>query len=75
MGEELSEMAIPIKEILDRMLFMSRAKFDAKLRAEMMNCGALFKVRNGNPPRVHLMGFPSQVRRYISLRASKGETL
>ena len=68
------EMAITKAQII-RMMGICEAKFDKVHRDRMLSAGAIFKVRKGRPPRIHIMGFPSLVQRYISLQASEGQTI
>lgn len=74
-GEAVNfELAVPIDSIL-RIMGICRAKFDSKWRQEMMQCGAIFKVRKGQPPREYIMAFPSRVRAFIGHVAARGDIL
>ena len=68
------EHAIARENIIE-MMGICEAKFDKKHRDQMLQCGAIFKVKKGRPPRVHIMGFPSRIMRYISIKASQGGVL
>ena len=71
---EYFELAIPIDKIL-QMMGMCRAKFDKQWRKEMMECGAIFKVRKGNPRREYIMAFPSRIKAFVGHVAARGDTL
>jgi hypothetical protein len=55
-----------------KMTGMSPSKAHRK-RAELLNCGAIFYMYRGRPPRKRLMFFPSIIKRWLGLKASKGE--
>lgn len=45
------------------------------MRQELLDCGAIFKVRKGHARTIIVCAFPSMIRRYISLKASRGYIL
>jgi hypothetical protein len=67
------EIAVPLDSIL-RILGWSRAKFFNK-KEELHNCGAIFYINQGRPPRKRIYAFPSRLRNWISLKSSKGEII
>ena len=71
---EYFELAVSVEKIL-QMMGICRAKFDKQWRREMMECGAIFKVRRGRPPREHLMAFPSRVKAFIGHVSARGDVL
>ena len=45
------------------------------LRVELAGCGAIHFTRVGKPPRRVLSFWPSEIRKWARLKASKGETI
>jgi hypothetical protein len=67
------ERAVHLKDIL-QILGWSRSKFfDHK--EELENCGAVFIRYEGRPPTKRICAFPSELRSWIRLKASKREML
>jgi hypothetical protein len=67
------ESAVYLEDILT-ILGWSRAKFFNK-REELKDAGAIFYRYEGRPPRLRLCAFPSEIRTWIRLKASKGEII
>lgn len=67
------EVAVRLDDIL-LILGWSRKKFFL-YRKELVDAGVIFYSRRGRPYRRMIFGFPSRLRSWISLKASKGEDI
>ncbi len=61
-------------KVFCKMTGMSPSKAYRK-RKELLNCGAIFYMHRGRPPRKRMMFFPSIIRRWIGIKASRGEII
>ena len=67
------EIAIGFDQIL-RMLHWSKSKFYTR-RQELLDAGAIFYQYEGKPPVWRVRAFPSRIKNWTGLKASKGEHL
>lgn len=67
------ETAIGFDEIL-RILHWSKTKFYSR-RQELLDAGVIFNQYEGRPPRWRVRAFPSRIKNWTGLKASKGEHL
>ncbi len=67
------EFAVYLDDILT-ILGWSRAKFFNK-KKELDEAGAIFYRYEGRPPQRRICAFPSELRTWIRLKASKGEII
>ena len=74
-GESLldDEVAVDLGQIL-RLLHWSKTKFYSR-RKELMDAGAIFYQFEGRPPKWRVRAFPSRLKNWTGLKASKGEPL
>jgi hypothetical protein len=42
------------------------------LKAELVNCGAIFYMRIGKPPKRRMCFWPSEIRKWTRLKSAKG---
>lgn len=66
-----NEVAVYLDDIL-LILGWSRAKFFRKA-PELFNSGAIIHRYQGSPPKKRIIAFPSALKSWMSLKASKGE--
>jgi hypothetical protein len=45
------------------------------LKDELTSCGAIFYIRLGRPPRRRVAAFPSRIKKWIAIKASKGQVI
>jgi hypothetical protein len=57
-----------------KMTGMSSSKAFRK-RKELLGCGAIFYTYRERPPRKRMMFFPSIIRRWMGVKAAKGEVI
>ena len=67
------ERAVGLDEIL-WILRWSRSKFYSR-RQELLDCGCVFYQFEGRPPKWRVRAFPSRLKNWTGLKASKGEPL
>ena len=67
------EVAVPLPGIL-RILGWSRRKFFYR-RNELLDCGAVFMLNHGRPPRKMYFAFPTALRRWMGLKGIRREPI